>query len=127
MHGLYDSRHMTGRFLGFRHSSGEKHILDDSSWVACPGQDNEDERCTTGEVGSIFEGDADDHSGAFSHFATFLRVLMLRQVLMTVSTWDVNDLLSTCVLTSRHAFMIIILLTRPSCCTFAIRQPRIGR
>ena len=27
-----------GRFLGFHHPSGEKHITDSNAWVACPGK-----------------------------------------------------------------------------------------
>ncbi|SJL13761.1 uncharacterized protein ARMOST_17209 [Armillaria ostoyae] len=56
---------LPGRFLGFHHPSGEKHITDSNAWVACPGQDNEDDLCTVGEVSNILVGDADDHSGPF--------------------------------------------------------------
>ncbi|KAK0213387.1 alpha/beta-hydrolase [Desarmillaria ectypa] len=56
---------LPGRFLGFHHCSGEKHITDSDSWVNCPGQDNDDDQCTVGEVGSILEGDTDDHSGPY--------------------------------------------------------------
>ncbi|KAK0436915.1 alpha/beta-hydrolase [Armillaria borealis] len=42
---------LPGRFLGFHHPSGEKHITDSNAWVACPS--------------NILVGDADDHSGPF--------------------------------------------------------------
>ncbi|KAF8999366.1 lipase [Hymenopellis radicata] len=57
---------LPGRSLGYHHCSGEKHILDSGAWVACPGkQDNTDSQCTTGDVKSLFEGDADDHDGPY--------------------------------------------------------------
>ncbi|KAK0225286.1 alpha/beta-hydrolase [Armillaria fumosa] len=56
---------LPGRFLGFHHCSGEKHITDSDSWVSCPGQDNDDDQCTVGEVGNLLEGDTDDHSGPY--------------------------------------------------------------
>ncbi|KAF5357440.1 hypothetical protein D9757_011588 [Collybiopsis confluens] len=39
---------LPGMFLGFHHPSGEKHIMDDNSWVACPGQDNPSNECVVG-------------------------------------------------------------------------------
>ncbi|KAG6909384.1 hypothetical protein DXG01_000827 [Tephrocybe rancida] len=56
---------LPGRFLGFHHPAGEKHIQDDESWVACPGQDNKDSRCTVGDVKTIFGGSIEDHSGPY--------------------------------------------------------------
>ncbi|KAK0462403.1 alpha/beta-hydrolase [Desarmillaria tabescens] len=56
---------LPGRFLGFHHCSGEKHITDSDTWVNCPGQDNTDDQCTVGEVGNLLEGDTDDHSGPY--------------------------------------------------------------
>ncbi|KAF9466202.1 lipase class 3 family protein [Collybia nuda] len=56
---------LPGRFLGFHHPQGEKHIQEDLSWVSCPGQDNTDGRCTTGDVKNIFEGNIKDHSGPY--------------------------------------------------------------
>ncbi|KAK0214948.1 alpha/beta-hydrolase [Armillaria fumosa] len=56
---------LPGRFLGFHHPSGEKHITDSNAWAACPGQDNEDDQCTVGEVSNILVGDPDDHSGPY--------------------------------------------------------------
>ncbi|KAG7442590.1 lipase [Guyanagaster necrorhizus] len=56
---------LPGRFLGFHHCSGEKHITDSDAWVSCPGQDNDDDQCIVGEVANILEGDADDHSGPY--------------------------------------------------------------
>ncbi|KAF9471994.1 alpha/beta-hydrolase [Pholiota conissans] len=56
---------LPGRFLGFEHPQGEKHIQDDNSWVACSGDDNTDGRCTTGDVSNIFEGKISDHDGPY--------------------------------------------------------------
>ncbi|GAW07198.1 lipase class 3 family protein [Lentinula edodes] len=56
---------LPGEFLGFVHPSGEKHIMDDNSWVACPGQDNDSDECTTGDVPTIFSGDTSDHDGPY--------------------------------------------------------------
>ncbi|KAK0188491.1 lipase [Armillaria mellea] len=56
---------LPGRFLGFHHPSGEKHITDSNGWVACPGQDNESDQCTVGEVSNILVGDPDNHSGPY--------------------------------------------------------------
>ncbi|KAK0501700.1 lipase [Armillaria luteobubalina] len=56
---------LPGRFLGFHHPSGEKHITDSNAWVACPGQDNDNSQCTVGEVRNILVGDTDDHSGPY--------------------------------------------------------------
>ncbi|KAJ3512952.1 hypothetical protein NLJ89_g3222 [Agrocybe chaxingu] len=56
---------LPGRLLGFHHPQGEKHIQDDLSWVSCPGGDDTDTRCTTGDVPYIFEGDLNDHDGPY--------------------------------------------------------------
>ncbi|KAG9021522.1 hypothetical protein FRB95_002000 [Tulasnella sp. JGI-2019a] len=55
-----------GRFLGFVHSSGEKHIDPSAVWWACSGQDNEaDPECSTGEVSNILDGNTSDHTGPY--------------------------------------------------------------
>ncbi|KAJ3799435.1 lipase class 3 family protein [Lentinula aff. detonsa] len=56
---------LPGEFLGFVHPSGEKHIMDSNAWVACPGQDNDSNECSTGDVPTIFSGDASDHDGPY--------------------------------------------------------------
>ncbi|GLB41593.1 putative lipase (class 3) [Lyophyllum shimeji] len=56
---------LPGRFLGFHHPSGENHIQADNSWVSCPGQDNTDGRCSTGDVHTILGGSVKDHSGPY--------------------------------------------------------------
>ncbi|KAK0188444.1 alpha/beta-hydrolase [Armillaria mellea] len=56
---------LPGRFLGFHHCSGEKHITDDNVWNVCPGQDNDDARCTVGETKNILESNVDDHPGPY--------------------------------------------------------------
>ncbi|KAK7461011.1 hypothetical protein VKT23_008938 [Stygiomarasmius scandens] len=54
-----------GRFLGYAHPNGEVHIQDSGVWDVCPGHDNTDSRCTTGDVGNIFEGSVSDHDGPY--------------------------------------------------------------
>ncbi|KIM39665.1 hypothetical protein M413DRAFT_447129 [Hebeloma cylindrosporum] len=56
---------LPGRFLGFHHPRGEKHIQDDLSWLDCPGEDNPDKRCSTGDVSNIFKGKVSDHNGPY--------------------------------------------------------------
>lgn len=53
-----------GRFLGFRHPKGERHILNDGSWANCPGNDNKDKLCIVGEVKNIFDG-GPGHAGPY--------------------------------------------------------------
>ncbi|KAI0367595.1 lipase [Pilatotrama ljubarskyi] len=57
---------LPGRFLGFHHTSGELHILDSGSWVACPGQDNASGECIVGDVPNVFDGDEGDHDGPYN-------------------------------------------------------------
>lgn len=54
------------RLMAFRHPSGEKHILDSGEWVACSGQENTAADCTLGYVPTIFNGDANDHTGPYA-------------------------------------------------------------
>ncbi|KAF8159295.1 lipase [Crassisporium funariophilum] len=56
---------LPGKFLGFHHPQGEKHIQDDLSWLACPGEDDTDKRCSTGDVPNILEGKVSDHDGPY--------------------------------------------------------------
>ncbi|KAF8909280.1 lipase [Gymnopilus junonius] len=56
---------LPGIFLGFHHPQGEKHIQDDNSWLDCPGDDNSDKKCTTGDVSNVFEGQLSDHDGPY--------------------------------------------------------------
>ncbi|KAF8075211.1 alpha beta-hydrolase, partial [Lyophyllum atratum] len=53
------------RFLGFHHSQGEIHIDESNTWNNCPGQDNDGERCTVGDVPNILSGDVSDHNGPY--------------------------------------------------------------
>jgi len=52
------------RSTGFKHSSGEIHVKDDESFFACPGQDNDNSLCATGDASNIFEVSVEDHFGA---------------------------------------------------------------
>ncbi|EPQ56167.1 lipase [Gloeophyllum trabeum ATCC 11539] len=56
---------LPGRFLGFRHPSGEVHVQASGAWDACPGQDDTSALCTVGDVPNIFESDAGDHDGPY--------------------------------------------------------------
>ncbi|KAJ1306380.1 hypothetical protein OPQ81_007385 [Rhizoctonia solani] len=54
-----------GRFLGYRHFSGEKHIKSTGVWNACAGQDNTSTECSTGAVPDIIQGNLIDHLGPY--------------------------------------------------------------
>ncbi|KAJ1306613.1 hypothetical protein OPQ81_007611 [Rhizoctonia solani] len=56
---------LPGRFLGYVHPSGEKHIVAAGLWYACVGQDNTSVDCSTGAVPNIFDGNTDDHAGPY--------------------------------------------------------------
>jgi len=56
---------LPGLFLGFHHPAGEVHIMENSAWVSCPGQDNTSDECTVGDVPNIFESDLDNHDGPY--------------------------------------------------------------
>jgi hypothetical protein len=74
-------------FLGYRHPSGEVHIMDNNEWVSCPGknyvsrieggkkltghnlpigQDNPSKECIVGDVPTILEGNLSDHDGPYN-------------------------------------------------------------
>jgi len=53
-------------FMGFHHPSGEVHIEDSNAWDNCPGQDNPDKLCSTGDVPNILEGNTADHHGPYN-------------------------------------------------------------
>ena len=55
-----------GRSLGFHHPSGEIHIQDSGEWMACPGQDNTDSRCTVGDVRNLFFSSLGFHDGPYN-------------------------------------------------------------
>ncbi|KAJ3511453.1 hypothetical protein NLJ89_g4086 [Agrocybe chaxingu] len=54
-----------GMFLGYRHPSGEVHIMDNGQWVSCPGQDNPSTECIVGDVPNVFDGVESDHDGPY--------------------------------------------------------------
>ncbi|KAH7326904.1 lipase [Rhizoctonia solani] len=54
-----------GRFLGYHHFSGEKHIKSTGVWNACGGQDNTSTDCSTGAVPDIIQGNLIDHLGPY--------------------------------------------------------------
>ncbi|KAF7357020.1 Lipase [Mycena venus] len=56
---------LPGMFLGFHHPTGEVHIEDSGAWDSCPGQDNESDLCSTGDVPNILEGNESDHDGPY--------------------------------------------------------------
>ncbi|CAE6474880.1 hypothetical protein ACGC1H_006228 [Rhizoctonia solani] len=57
---------LPGKYLDYRHSSGEKHLLSDTLWVACSGQDNTDEQCSAGAVPNMFQADPQDNKGPYN-------------------------------------------------------------
>lgn len=56
---------LPGKLLGYTNPSGEVHILDSGSWVACPGQDNPSTSCSTGDVPTLIQGKTSDHDGPY--------------------------------------------------------------
>ena len=57
---------LPGRFLGFVHPGGEKHISGSpDNWVDCPGQDNTSGDCIAGTVKNVFEGSVPNHLGPY--------------------------------------------------------------
>jgi len=52
--------------LGYRHVSGEVHILENDTWIACAGQDNPNPECSTGDVPTILNGNFIDHLGPYN-------------------------------------------------------------
>ncbi|CAE6496686.1 unnamed protein product [Rhizoctonia solani] len=54
-----------GRFLGYHHFSGEKHIKYTGIWNACGGQDNTSEDCSIGSVPTVLQGNLIDHLGPY--------------------------------------------------------------
>ncbi|KAL1746148.1 alpha/beta-hydrolase [Schizophyllum fasciatum] len=58
---------LPGRGLGSAHPEGEIHIVDESTWVKCPGNDDaDDEDCTIKTVPNVFDGDIGDHLGPYN-------------------------------------------------------------
>jgi predicted lipase len=53
--------------LGYNQVSGEIHVQEDGSWVACPGEDNGDPRCIAGTVTSINDATFSDHPGPYNN------------------------------------------------------------
>jgi hypothetical protein len=56
---------LPGRFLGFRHPSGEIHIAENGKFMKCNGQESEEDGCTIDETPNIFVGEPADHSGPY--------------------------------------------------------------
>ncbi|KAM5543896.1 hypothetical protein V8D89_002513 [Ganoderma adspersum] len=54
----------TREFFEYHHASGEVHIRNDDVWVACPGQDNPSDQCSTGAV-MFATAEVTDHGGPF--------------------------------------------------------------
>ncbi|KAI0343321.1 lipase [Trametopsis cervina] len=62
---------LPGRFLGFRHPSGELHVdARSGAWVVCPGQENTSSACTDGAVPNIFMSSEGDHDGPYAGVRT---------------------------------------------------------
>jgi predicted lipase len=54
-----------GESLGYVHPSGEVHIQDSGSWVACSGQDNPSDLCIVGDEPTLLQGNLSDHDGPY--------------------------------------------------------------
>ncbi|KAF8797570.1 lipase class 3 family protein [Phlegmacium glaucopus] len=54
-----------GRFFGYRHPSGEVHIMENNKWASCPGQDNPSTECAVAGVPNTLEGSVSDHIGPY--------------------------------------------------------------
>ena len=54
-----------GKVFGYVHPSGEVHIQDSGSWVACSGQDNPSDFCIVGDVPTVFQGNISNHDGPY--------------------------------------------------------------
>jgi hypothetical protein len=57
---------LPGRFLEFQYASGEVRIGDDGGWYASPGPDNTNDKCSTGSVTNLFQGDVGDHAEPYN-------------------------------------------------------------
>ena len=54
-----------GKSLGYVHPSGEVHIQDSGSWLACSGQDNPSNLCIVGDVPTLLQSNVSDHDGPY--------------------------------------------------------------
>ncbi|KZW02189.1 lipase class 3 family protein [Exidia glandulosa HHB12029] len=54
-----------GRFLGFRHPSGEVHISSSGQFLSCDTQDDTATGCIDDTEGNIFDSSLGDHSGPY--------------------------------------------------------------
>lgn len=100
---------LPGRFLGFRHPGGEKHIQDDLSWVSCPGGDNTDKRCSVGDARNIFDASVKDHSGkSLPPIIIFQADWRLVQVRMIPLRWVVNTPVLRIIMGSAWTFRALL-------------------
>ncbi|KAJ7460776.1 Alpha/Beta hydrolase protein [Mycena latifolia] len=56
--------------LNYRHPAGEIHIQASGEWDSCPGQENDDELCTVGDVPNILVGSIANHDGPYDGVKT---------------------------------------------------------
>ncbi|EJD47789.1 lipase [Auricularia subglabra TFB-10046 SS5] len=56
-----------GRFLGYKHPSGEVHISEQEQWLVCPGQDSTAVGCIIQTEPTIFDGDINNHDGPYDN------------------------------------------------------------
>ncbi|KAF7370989.1 Lipase [Mycena sanguinolenta] len=62
---LTRSHRCIGISLGYHHPTGEVHIQDSGVWDVCPGEDNESNLCSTGDVPNILDSDLSNHAGPY--------------------------------------------------------------
>ncbi|KAH7104422.1 alpha/beta-hydrolase [Auriculariales sp. MPI-PUGE-AT-0066] len=59
---------LPGRFLGFRHPTGEVHIGEDGTFLHCNGQESKEDGCTIDSTRFLFQAEPKDHSGPYNGF-----------------------------------------------------------
>ncbi|KAJ7355771.1 lipase [Mycena albidolilacea] len=52
-------------WLDYQHAGGEVHIQASGEWLSCPGQENQSELCSVGDVPDILFGSIADHDGPY--------------------------------------------------------------
>ncbi|EJD47767.1 alpha/beta-hydrolase [Auricularia subglabra TFB-10046 SS5] len=57
---------LPGRFLGFRHPSGEIHISDSGEFLDCDAQDDTSKGCIINTEKTIFSSSVSDHDGPYT-------------------------------------------------------------
>ncbi|KAJ7089807.1 lipase [Mycena belliarum] len=62
-------------FVNYRQPAGEIHIQASGEWDSCPGQENESDLCSAGDVPNIFSGSIANHDGPYAGVETSCKYL----------------------------------------------------